>query len=48
MCRGVWVLSVKHVAKADAKLLTVQILVVVAIIQTWILKADMGGAPCEQ
>ncbi len=41
-------LSAKHEAKARAKFLTVPILVVVAIIQMRLLKAELGWVPCEQ
>ena len=38
----------KFVVKVVMKLLMVQILVVVANIQTLLLKTRVGGVPCEQ
>ena len=37
-----------NMARANGKLHTLQILVVVANIQTQTLKAEVGGVPCEQ
>ena len=48
MCRRVHVYIIKHAAKVIAKLHVLQILVVVANIQVWTLKAEVGGVPCEQ
>ena len=39
---------IKFVAQVNMKLLMAQILVVVANIQTLLLKTRVGGVPCEQ
>ena len=40
--------TINHCAKANEESHVLQILVVVANIQTWSLKAEVGGVPCEQ
>ena len=48
MCRRVQMQVIKFVAQVNMKLLMAQILVVVANIQTLLLKTRVGGVPCEQ
>ena len=48
MCRRAYMYTINHCAKANEESHVLQILVVVANIQTWSWKAEVGGVPCEQ